>query len=302
MTSVHHHSILILLICSGSSVLGGNQPYTEESVNKFKDLLEKSKNLLVISGHGMTMETGGVTYRAADQKFRRRFVKDICTRETFDKNPEIAWQFYGYLQEVALWSDPHEGHKAVTRLQKRYLRAGKVFNVATHNDDDLHQRARTKNVIEMFGSRFRTKCVKCGFAKENRSTTTWDEIVAEKRITTGKNPKDALPHCPRCDGLMRPDTIWYDEKMNETIDKQIEELAQQADLYIEVGVTPTIFASKSYFPIIRKRKIPCAEFNAKTTPNSQDFTFVFTGPLAVTVEDITAYWNRSLIGELIIYD
>lgn len=109
-----------------------------------------------------------------------------------------------------------------------------------------------------------------------------------------KDPKDALPHCPLCDGLMRPGTVWSDEKMNETIDKHIgkfaislqcfrqssrtfdfcsaEELAQQADLYIEIGVTPTVFPSKSYLPIIRKRKIPCAEFNTKTTPNSLDFT------------------------------
>lgn len=55
----------------------------------------------------MTVETGGVTYRAADQKFRRRFVKDIGSHDMFNKHPEILWQFYGYLQEVALWSDPH---------------------------------------------------------------------------------------------------------------------------------------------------------------------------------------------------
>merc|ERR1712154_441979 len=165
---------------------------------KFRRLLEKSQHLVILTGAGVSAESGVPTFRGAGGFWRRYRAQELATPEAFQMNPSLVWEFYHYRREVMLHKHPNPAHEAIAEIEKRFSEEGKKVVVITQNIDELRRRAGSENILELHGSLFRVRCTRCG-------------EVTEK-----------LPRCRQsgCGGLLRPHVVWFGEGLNSQVLKE----------------------------------------------------------------------------------
>ena len=136
-------------------------------MNAFREVFAKAKNIVVLSGAGISAESGVPTFRGAGGFWRKYQAQQLATPESFEANPSLVWEFYSYRREVMQSKHPNLAHKAIAELEKRLKPQGRSVVVITQNIDELHKRAGSENVIELHG-----KVVKYPYMKVNGSIGT----------------------------------------------------------------------------------------------------------------------------------
>ena len=124
---------------------------TSDDKAEFRDLLAKAKNVVFLTGAGVSAESGIPTFRGAGGLWRTYAAQDLATPSAFRQNPSLVWEFYSYRREVVLSKEPNKAHVAIGEFQGRMRSEGKNVSVVTQNIDGLHQRAGAKDVIELHG-------------------------------------------------------------------------------------------------------------------------------------------------------
>ncbi|XP_034516202.1 NAD-dependent protein deacylase sirtuin-5, mitochondrial isoform X6 [Ailuropoda melanoleuca] len=128
--------------------------------------------------------------------------KDLATPQAFARNPSLVWEFYHYRREVMLSKEPNPGHLAIAECEARLHGQGRRVTVITQNIDELHRRAGTKNLLEIHGSLFKTRCTSCGIVAENYKSPICpalsgkgapDPETQDARIPVEKLPRWELP-------------------------------------------------------------------------------------------------------------
>ena len=170
-----------------------------------------SPRILVISGAGISAESGIPTFRGPGGFWRSLDPTKLATQEAFDKDAELVWEWYRERREMIRKAQPNAAHVAVTRMAAEALE----FLLITQNVDNLHLRARWNGhavepaqIVQIHGDIFVTKCERGDFAR-------------------GETPEDAsgVPQCPKCGSRMRPGVVWF----NEGLDPR---LVARADTYV----------------------------------------------------------------------
>ncbi|XP_064332282.1 NAD-dependent protein deacylase sirtuin-5, mitochondrial isoform X3 [Camelus dromedarius] len=133
----------------------------------FRKIFAKAKHIAIISGAGVSAESGIPTFRGAGGYWRRWQAQDLATPQAFARNPSQVWEFYHYRREVVLSKEPNAGHLAIAECEARLHGQGRRVVVITQNIDELHRKAGTKNLLEIHGSLFKTRCTSCGVVAEN---------------------------------------------------------------------------------------------------------------------------------------
>ena len=118
---------------------------------EFKSLLSEAKNVVFLTGAGCSAESGIPTFRGAGGLWRKYQATELATPEAFAANPSLVWEFYSYRREVVLTKNPNDAHHAIAEFEKRMVSQARNVHVITQNIDGLHQRAGSKNVIELHG-------------------------------------------------------------------------------------------------------------------------------------------------------
>lgn len=154
--------------------------------------LAAARNVLVITGAGISAESGIPTFRTDDGLWQQNNPLEFATREAFLRDPEKVWRFYDERRAVAARARPNPAHIALARLQA----PGRRVLVVTQNVDDLHERAGSVDVVHIHGSLWRLRCERDGTVIENT-----DVPLAE-----------LPPYCP-CGEVMRPDVVWFGETL-----------------------------------------------------------------------------------------
>ena len=124
---------------------------TSSNTATFRQVLANSRNIVFLTGAGASAESGIPTFRGAGGLWRKFVAQDLATPSAFRRNPSLVWEFYSYRREVVLSKEPNKAHGAIANFQDRMLADGRSVSVITQNIDGLHQRAGTKNVIELHG-------------------------------------------------------------------------------------------------------------------------------------------------------
>uniref|UniRef100_A0AAA9THG1 Sirtuin 5 n=1 Tax=Bos taurus TaxID=9913 RepID=A0AAA9THG1_BOVIN len=117
----------------------------------FRKCFAKAKHIVVISGAGISAESGVPTFRGAGGYWRKWKAQDLATPQAFARNPSQVWEFYHYRREVVQSTEPNAGHLAIAECQARLHRQGRQVVVITQNIDELHRKAGTKNLLEIHG-------------------------------------------------------------------------------------------------------------------------------------------------------
>jgi len=196
----------------------------EQKIRKFADLILESKNIIALTGAGMSTESGIPDFRSPGTGLWERMDPSFADISYFKNNPT---RFYQQMLEMGLniiKAKPHAGHKALTRLQK----LGKLEGIITQNIDGLHIRARTKNIAEMHGNIREAVCMKCS---QIYPITTLVNQVFNGKLT---------PECTECGGVLKVSAVFFGEMLPEKALVKADELISNCDLMIILGSSLTV--------------------------------------------------------------
>ncbi|XP_062953143.1 NAD-dependent protein deacylase sirtuin-5, mitochondrial isoform X3 [Cynocephalus volans] len=172
------------------------------NMTDFRNIFAKSKHIVIISGAGVSAESGVPTFRGAGGYWRKWQAQDLATPQAFARNPSRVWEFYHYRREVMRSKEPNRGHLAIAECEARLGAQGRQVVVITQNIDELHRRAGTKNLLEIHGSLFKTRCTSCGVVAENYKSPICPALsgkgapepeTQDARIPVEKLPRWELP-------------------------------------------------------------------------------------------------------------
>ncbi|MBW6516379.1 MAG: NAD-dependent deacylase [Candidatus Cloacimonetes bacterium] len=192
-------------------------------VTKYR--FSSNNRVAILTGAGISAESGIKTFRDADGLWENHRVEDVATPEAFIRDPELVWKFYRARHEQALTVTPNAGHHALKDLED-FL--GDNFLLITQNIDGLHTVAGSQRVVEMHGSIHRTFCVDCGI-----SVSSLEALKQE-----------SIPKCRGCNSMLRPDVVWFGEVPYhlETIIRWLRDL----DFFITVGTSGVVYPAAQF--------------------------------------------------------
>lgn len=223
----------------------------DEKQRQMKDWIDGSDNIVFFGGAGVSTESGipdfrseGGIFQAINEYGVRPEV--ILSHSFFMSNPEV---FFKYYKKTLLFPDakPNDCHKALAKLEEM----GKLKAVITQNIDDLHQRAGSKNVLELHGTLYRNYCMKCG--KE----FDLDYVMAE----------DGITRCDKCGGIVRPDVVLYEEGLNERTLRRSVEYISDADLLIVGGTSLNVYPAAGLLHYYKGNKLVLINKSATSYDN-----------------------------------
>lgn len=259
---------------------------------EFRKLLAAAKRVVVLTGAGVSAESGVPTFRGAGGFWRTYQAQDLATPGAFDRDPSLVWEFYHYRREVMLSKFPNPAHLAIAQCADRLEAEGKWLRVITQNIDELHTRAGTKHLLELHGSLFRVSCLDCDEVTENRDSPICKALegrgAPDPDAPAARIPEKDLPRCqkPSCGGLLRPHVVWFGERLDEKVLDAAEDLLEKCDLCLVVGTSSVVYPAAMFAPQVAARGVPVAEFNMETTPATQRLGghgFFFQGPCGTTL-------------------
>ncbi|KAI8813257.1 putative Sirtuin 5 [Cladochytrium replicatum] len=239
----------------------------------FKQLLSASKNVVCLTGAGISAESGIPTFRGEGGLWRQFNATELATPRAFNRDPSLVWEFYHYRRELVLTKEPNAGHFALVNFEKQWVSdPSRKFTLITQNVDGLHFKAGSQNVIEMHGSLWRTKCFKCEDVAENLDSPiceALDGFGAPDIGAPGANiPAESLPRCKKdhCGGLLRPAVVWFEEALDQDIlDRIFYVLENECDLLMVVGTSGVVYPAAGFATTVKHRGGKVVEFNIEKT-------------------------------------
>jgi len=258
---------------------------------EFKNLIKLAKNIVVITGAGISAESGIPTFRGVPSLTWRNYQPEsLANMPAFVKNPSLVWEFYHYRREICLKASPNKGHLALSEFELRCLKENKQFSLITQNIDGLHVRAGSKNIIPIHGNLFETKCTKCHSIEANFSSPICNALANRGSPAVDPNlpdiPVEQLPHCHKCNGLLRPNVVWFGESLSEQALEDSIKLLNICDLCMVVGTSAIVQPVASFPSQVIARGVPVAEFNIEKTLITNDMRYFFKGSSALTLPSL----------------
>ncbi len=219
--------------------------------------------IVVLTGAGISAESGVPTFRDADGLWEGHRVEDVATPEAFDAAPSVVHAFYDARRAALAGVRPNPAHVALARLEREL---GEDLLLVTQNIDDLHERSGSQRVVHMHGELLSALCTGC------RRRSPFAGAMAD------------LPPCPRC-GMpgLRPDVVWFGEvplHMDLILDAVVE-----ADLFVSIGTSGAVYPAAGFVQQARAYGARTLELNLAPSEGSHWFHESRQGPAGVLVPD-----------------
>ncbi|XP_007245376.3 NAD-dependent protein deacylase sirtuin-5, mitochondrial [Astyanax mexicanus] len=261
-----------------------NMTRPSSDLTQFRKDFAKAKHIAIITGAGVSAESGVPTFRGAGGYWRKWQAQDLATPGAFSRDPSLVWEFYHYRREVMSSKEPNAAHMAIAECEARLSQQGRSVVVITQNIDELHYRAGSRNILELHGSLFKTRCMSCGEVKANHTSPICPALegkgAPDPEAKEARIPVNDLPRCERrgCHGLLRPYVVWFGEALDSDILSSVEEELEKCDLCLVVGTSSIVYPAAMFAPQVAARGVPVAEFNTESTPATMRFMYHFEGP------------------------
>jgi NAD-dependent deacetylase len=211
------------------------------------DRFRGAKRLVVITGAGISAESGVPTFRGADGLWGRYRAEDLATPQAFQRDPRLVWEWYDWRRRLISEKEPNPGHMAIAAMEGLF----EEFLLITQNVDGLHRRAGSRKLIEIHGNLWRVRCMDEG------KVSSHDEVPL----------RDLSPRC-ECGALLRPDVVWFGESLSEKdLADSYMGLKECACLMV-VGTSAVVQPVASFPTIARNGGAFIVEINVEPTPLS----------------------------------
>ena len=201
------------------------------------------RRVLVLTGAGVSSESGIPTFRGKDGYWRNLDPAKLATPEAFAKDPGLVWKWYRERRQQIRNAQPNPAHKAIAKLAQH----AREFLLVTQNVDDLHARAGSpkEKMVQIHGDIFVTRCSRCDF-NQREHPPSFNYGVAgppsQGYGVAGEREEEVdLPRCPRCEELMRPGVVWFGEQLPRDELRRVENYLKRGpcDFVIVAGTTAT---------------------------------------------------------------
>ncbi|MBU3070789.1 NAD-dependent protein deacylase [Aestuariicella sp. G3-2] len=240
-----------------------------QTSNPFKEI-NRFKNVVVLTGAGISAESGIRTFRAADGLWEEHRVEDVATPEAFARDPELVQRFYNARRAQLLDGiQPNAGHQALADFEKahRQQTPNGQFTLITQNIDNLHEQAGSENLLHMHGELLKVRC-----------STTEQLFPCHEAI-------DVDRACPCCQmpGQLRPHVVWFGEMplyMNE-----IDQALSQCDLFISIGTSGNVYPAAGFFQMAKQAGAHTVELNLEPSNHGSLFDETHYGPASKIVPE-----------------
>lgn len=210
------------------------------------ELLRNAERAVALTGAGVSQESGVPTFRDAQTGLWAQYrPEDLATPEAFQKNPKLVWDWYAERRVRANTVAPNPGHTALAEMGKRIP----SFTLITQNVDGLHQKAGSRDVIELHGNIRRVKCSACG-----QVAVRWRENSPE------------VPRCFSCGGLLRPDVVWFGEMLPAGVLEAAAAAARNCRVFFSIGTSGLVQPAASLAYAAKSRGAALVEINLEPTP------------------------------------
>jgi NAD-dependent deacetylase len=202
-------------------------------------LVAGSRFLLVLTGAGVSAESGVPTFRGAGGYWRNRSFQELATPEAFARDPRLVWDWYLERRRTIQACEPNPAHRALAAWSAR----GRGLLV-TQNVDDLHERAGHRGVVHVHGSLWRNRCTRCG---------------AERPEESLEYPE--LPRSPCCGAAERPAVVWFGEELPAAAVEAALDGARHADVTLVVGTSGVVYPAAGFIEIARRHGARVVDVN-----------------------------------------
>lgn len=198
------------------------------------ELLEKlanAKNIGVLTGAGISAESGIATFRGHDGLWKKFKPEELASIDAFLKNPELVWEWYEHRRKIIHNVKPNPAHFTLVEMETFYPE----LTISTQNVDGLHILAGSKNILELHGNILNNRCNNCG------------KIFKKIGFKKGK----PLPQC-ECGGMIRPDVVWFGETLPAKVLEESFNVAAKSDIYFSIGTSSIVYPA-AMLPIEAKQ-------------------------------------------------
>jgi NAD-dependent deacetylase len=230
--------------------------------------LRKARCVAALTGAGISAESGLATFRDVQTGLWARFdAHELATPRAFARNPKLVWDWYAWRRELVAAARPNAGHVALAELERRT----REFGLITQNVDGLHQRAGSRDPIELHGNIARVKC-----SREGTVVAQWQDAA------------DAVPQCPNCGAVLRPDVVWFGEQLPEAALAAAEDAARRCRVLLVVGTSAEVYPAAALPELARRSGAIVVEINPHATALSAAADYVLRGAAGVVLPALLA--------------
>jgi len=235
-------------------------------------------NIVILTGAGISAESGLATFRGPDGLWEGHRVEDVCTPEALARDPVMVHRFYDARRAALADVEPNAAHAALARLDAQW--PGELL-IVTQNVDDLHERAGAKRLLHIHGELRSALCAACG------ARQPWETPMLPANSAQGGF---AAPQCSACDAhALRPDIVFFGEMPYQM--ERIEQAISRADLFVSIGTSGAVYPAAGFVRTARHRGAGTLELNLDPSEGSIFFDETRLGPAS----ELVPSWVEELL-------
>lgn len=219
--------------------------------------MSEATAVAVLTGAGISAESGVPTFRGADGLWKDYKPEDLATPEAFQRDPRLVWEWYDWRRGIIAQAQPNAAHRALVQLEIRKPR----FTLITQNVDGLHDLAGSGKILKLHGDIWRMRCLECGANFPNR------------RVPLPKLP----PHCA-CGGMARPGVVWFGEPLPDGMMKEAEHAVSEAQVFLVIGTSAVVYPAAGLVPYAKQSGAKVIEINPEPSALASMADCVLQGP------------------------
>lgn len=220
----------------------------EDKIKEAKELIESASCITVLTGAGISAESGIPTFRGKNGLWREYRSEDLATPEAFARDPRLVWEWYEWRRKIIRDAKPNPGHYALAELENRK----RNFTIITQNIDGLHQLSGSRNLIEMHGNLWQIRCTGCGIIEQSHDVPL----------------KELPPRCKSCGSLGRPNVVWFGEVIPMSIIDNVLIAIEKCQVMLIVGTSGVVEPAASMGIVAKQTGKTVIEVNFESTMNS----------------------------------
>ncbi len=220
--------------------------------------LTATDRLFVLTGAGISAESGLATFRGSGGLWNGYRVEEVATPDAWVADPALVWQFYSLRRRDARGAEPNAAHRALAAIEQQL---GDRFYLVTQNVDDLHERAGSERLHHMHGTLSQSRCVRC------------DQPFADAALHL--DPAN-LPTCPACGAAVRPHIVWFGEVPLD-LDGIFAQL-ERATVLLVIGTSGAVYPAAAFVQVARQRGVRTIYIGPEAPLNADAFDDILLGP------------------------
>lgn len=220
---------------------------SDAGLEEVRSRLRTARSVAVLTGAGISADSGVPTFRGADGLWRTFRAEDLATPEAFARDPRLVWEWYNWRRGIIATKTPNPGHYAIAEMERRF----EGFWLITQNVDGLHGAAGSRKLSEIHGNIWQVRCTACGRVATNRDL-----------------PLPPLPSCSACGALLRPHIVWFGESLDQAdLDRSVAAV-ESCDVLLVIGTSGVVYPAASFAALAKRSGAFVCEVNLEATPHS----------------------------------